>query len=466
MRRLRYAMVGGGSGSFIGPVHRAAIRMDDLADLVAGCFSRDQAGNAATGAELGIEPGRTYQDWRGLIDGERDRVDFLAVCTPNSSHYPIAKAALEAGLNVMCEKPLAVSSSEAQELEGLARRKRRLLGVPFTYSGYPMVKLARDLVARGDLGAVCKVVVEYQQGSFRKIDFTKPLDKRNAWKMDPGQSGKSCVVADIGVHGAHLIEYVTGLRIKAVAADLSSFAPGNRLDDDASILMRLEKGAKAAMVASKIATGEENGLRLRVYGDKASLSWNVEEGNYLHVREAFGPERIYKRNAPYIAGLSKVSKRCSRTPAGHHEGFIEAFANHYREFCSALRGGKGCDFPQAKDGLRTIRFVDAALASSRDDSRWVSLTGDSVRPPVCAASDGMQSEATAKLRTRQARPSRATHDDEGVVATGRDAIHCVRDGRLQRGGADVVATGRDAIHCVRNREGLAITSPSKKEKRR
>jgi len=372
-KRLAYAMIGGGKGSFIGPVHRAAIRMDDLADLVAGCFSRDPDGNAATGAELGVSPDRVYGDWRKLIKAERGKIDFLAVCTPNDSHFPIAKAALRAGINVMCEKPLAVSAEEALELEMLARRKKLVLGVPFTYSGYPMVKLARDLVRSGELGKICKVLIEYQQGSFRKIDFTKPLDKRNAWKMDPERSGRSCVVADIGVHGAHLVEYVTGLEIRRIAADLSSFAPGNRLDDDASILMRLSMGAKAVMVTSKIATGEENGLRLKVYGDKASLSWNVEEGNYLHVRYALGPERVYKRNAPYVAELSATSKRCSRIPAGHHEGFIEAFANHYREFCAALRGGKGCDFPQAHEGRRTIQFVDAALESAANGNRWIDI---------------------------------------------------------------------------------------------
>ena len=366
-------MVGGGVGSFIGPVHRAAIRMDDLADLIAGCFSRDAASNATAGAEFGVSPDRIYPDWRSLIAAEKGRIDFLAVCTPNDSHYPIAKAALEAGINVMCEKPLSITSEEALDLERLAKRKRLILGVPFTYSGYPMVKLARDLVRRGELGTICKVVMEYQQGSFRKIDFSKPLDKRNAWKMDPKRSGRSCVVADIGVHGAHLIEYVTGLEIKRVAADLSSFAPGNRLDDDASILLRLSKGAKAVMVTSKVATGEENGIRLRVDGDKASLVWKVEEGTYLHVKYPFGPERIYKRNAPYIAELSSVSTRCSRIPAGHHEGFIEAFANHYREFCTALRGGTEYDFPQARDGRRTIQFVDAALASSRAGGKWMSV---------------------------------------------------------------------------------------------
>ena len=373
MKRLKYAMVGGGKGSFIGPVHRAAIRMDDLADIVAGCFTRDAGLNRATAEELGIGADRVYGDWQSLIAAERGRIDFLAVCTPNDSHYPIAKAALEAGMNVMCEKPLSVTAAEAVELERLARRKRRILGVPFTYSGYPMVKLARDLVKKGELGRICKVVIEYQQGSFRKIDFTKPLDKRNAWKMDPKRSGKSCVVADIGVHGAHLIEYVTGLEIRRVAADLSSFAPGNTLDDDASILIRLSKGAKAVMATSKIATGEENGIRLRVYGDRASLVWKVEEGNYLRVKPAFGPERIYKRNAPYVEGLSAVAKRCSRIPAGHHEGFIEAFANHYREFCAAINGVKGCDFPQARDGRRTIQFVDAALESSKIGSAWTDL---------------------------------------------------------------------------------------------
>ena len=373
MKRLKYAMVGGGEGSFIGPVHREAIRLDDLADIVAGNFSCDPKRNLVTAQKLGLDESRIYSDWQSLIEAEKGKIDFLSICTPNDSHYSIAKAALEAGINVMCEKPLSVTSQEAVDLERIARRKRAVLGIPFTYSGYPMVKLARDLVKKGELGRICKVVVEYQQGSFRKIDFTKPLDRRNSWKMDPKRSGKSCVVADIGVHGAHLIEYVTGLEIKRVAADLSSFAPGNRLDDDASILMRLSKGAKAVMAVSKIATGEENGIRLRVYGDKASLVWKVEEGNYLRVRTASGPDRIYKRNAPCVEGLSPAAKRSSRIPAGHHEGFIEAFANHYREFCTALCGAKGCDFPQTREGRRTIQFVDAVLESGNADSKWVNV---------------------------------------------------------------------------------------------
>ena len=363
-RRLSYVMVGGAGGSFIGPIHRMAIRMDNLADLVAGCFSRDAATNAATAASLAIDPARTYPNWQALLAGERGRVDFIAICTPNDSHYAIARAALEQGFHVMCEKPLSLTVAEAEELGRIARRRRRVLGVPFTYSGFPMVKLARDLVKSGELGGICKVVLEYSQGSFRKIDFTKPLDKRNRWKMDPRQSGPSCVVADIGVHGAHLIEYVTGLEIRELVADLSSFAPGNRLDDDASIMMRLTKGAKAAMVVSKVATGEENGVRMRVYGEKASLYWNQEDNNYLRVMYPTAPERIYKRNAPYFGELTPAGKRGCRIPAGHHEGFIEAFANHYREFCAAVRGERGRDFPAVKEGVRTMKFVEATLKSS------------------------------------------------------------------------------------------------------
>ena len=212
--------------------------------------------------------------------------------------------------------------------------------------------------------------MQYLQGSFRKIDFSKPLDKRNAWKMDPKKSGPSCVVADIGVHGFHLIEHVTGLKVGSVLADLSSFALGNRLDDDASILLRLSGGAKASFVVSKVATGEENGVRLRVYGDKASLFWNQEANNYLSVKQPFGTEQIYKRNAPYVAAISETSARLSRIPAGHHEGFIEAFANIYREFCAAVRDRKAHDFPGPREGVRTMRFVEAVLRSNKNGNRW------------------------------------------------------------------------------------------------
>lgn len=371
--KLTYAMVGGAVGTFIGPIHRAALRLDSLATPVAGCFSRNAAKNAKSGTMLGIDSARVYPDWKALVAAEAGKVDFLVICTTNESHYPIARAALRAGFDVLCEKPLSLTAREAGELERLAARKGRVLGVPFTYVGYPMVRLARDLVRRGALGRIDKVTMEYVQGSFRKIDFAKPLDSHNAWKMNPEIAGPSCVVSDIGVHAFTLVEYVTGLETKTLLADLSSFAPGNRLDDDASVLLRLDGGAKACLVVSKIATGEENGIRLRVYGDKASLYWNQEDPNCLHVRRPFEPEQIYRRNAPYVAALSEGAARGSRFPAGHPEGFVEALANLQSEFCMAVRTRGATDCPGARAGVRSMKFVEAALKSSKAGGRWTRL---------------------------------------------------------------------------------------------
>lgn len=365
-KRLTYAMVGGAKGSFIGPIHRMAIRLDDLADLAAGCFSRNEQINRASAEKFRIDSQRVYSDWKSLIDSERDRIDFVVICTTNESHYEIAKAALEAGLDVFCEKPLSLSVSQAGVLSRIARRKKLILGIPFTYTGYPMIKLARDLVKTGELGKIDKVVMEYVQGSFRKAD------RRNSWKMDPKIAGPSCVVADIGVHAFTMIEYVTGLEIKTLLADLSSFASGG-LDDDASILMRLSGKAKASLVTSKIATGEENGVRMRVYGAKASLFWDQESPNYLTVKYPSKPDMIFKRKAPYIGEISSRSVAASRFPAGHHEGFVEALANIYDEFVSAVLSRKSTDFPGAEEGVRSMRFVEAALKSAKNGSRWTKV---------------------------------------------------------------------------------------------
>jgi len=366
MKRLKYAMVGGARGSFIGPIHRMAIRMDDLADLEAGCFSRNAKMNASSGEKFRIAPERVYADWKDLIATERGRIDFLVIATTNETHYAIAKAALLAGMDVFCEKPLSLTLKEATELGALAKRHRRILGIPFTYTGYPMVKLARDLVKNGELGRIDKVVMEYLQGSFRKPD------KRNGWKMNPKIAGPSCVMADIGVHAFTMIEYVTGLEVKSILADLSSFVSGG-LDDDASILMRLSGKAKVSLVTSKIATGEENGVRLRVYGSAASLYWDQEAPNYLHVKYAMKPERIYKRKAPYMEAASVASVRASRFPAGHHEGFVEALGNIYDEFVAAVYTRRQGDFPGAREGIRSMRFVEATLASAKTGNKWVKI---------------------------------------------------------------------------------------------
>ena len=368
MKRLQYAMVGGAEGSFIGPIHRMAIRMDDLADLAAGCFSRDPRKNAASAASYRLDPARVYADWQSLLAAECGTVDFLVICTTNESHYAIARAALEAGLDVFCEKPLSLTVREAEALGRLAARKGRILGIPFTYTGYPMVKLARDLVAKGALGKIDRVTLEYVQGSFRRKNASS-----KAWKTDPAIAGPSCVVADIGVHAFTMLEYVTSLKAESLLADISSFSTGPELEDDASVLLRLEKGATCTLVTSKVATGEENGVRLRVYGAKASLCWDQESPNYLHVKYADEPERVYKRKASYVSALSPGSVAASRFPAGHHEGFVEALANIYDAFVSAVRTRKAGDFPGAVAGARSMRFVEAVLKSARNRSRWTKI---------------------------------------------------------------------------------------------
>ncbi len=384
MRKLKMAMVGGGEGAFIGKIHREAVRMDGGVEVVAGMFNRDAAQNAAVGERLGITPDRVYPTWQALIAGEAvrsDRVDFISICTPNHLHYPIAKEALEAGFHVMCEKPMTLTVEEAREIAEIVKSTKRVFGLMHTYTGYPMVKLARDLVKRGDLGRICKVTVEYCQGSFRKMDFSVPLDKRNKWKMDPKCSGKSCCMGDIGIHAANLVEFVTGLEIRQVLADLSSFVAPRGLDDDGNVLLRLTGGAKGVLTASKIATGEENGLRLRVYGDRKGLVWMQEDPNVLKVRAQREPEQTWKRANPYVAEVSEASMRASRPPAGHPEGYIEGFANHYMNFCEAIRAveaGKrpsaaALDFPNERDGVRGLRFIDAVVASSKAGGVWTKV---------------------------------------------------------------------------------------------
>ena len=368
MKRLKYAIVGGAEGSFIGPIHRMAVRMDDLADLVAGDFSRHEDKNRLTGEHLRLDPSRVYSSWRELIDAEKGKIDFLTVCTTNETHYEIARAALEAGIDVLCEKPLSLTLEEAESLGRIAEERKLVLGIPFTYTGYPMVKLARDLIRKGELGKIDKIVLEYQQGSFRK-----PNRRINNWKMDPKIAGPSCVLADLGVHAFTLIEYVTGLEVKTLLADVSTYGNDAGLDDDASVLMRLTEGAKASLVTSKVATGEENGVRLRVYGEKASLYWDQEVPNYVTVRYPSEPDRIYRRKGLYVGDVSPASLAASRFPAGHHEGFVEAFANIYDGFVSAVRSRSSEDFPGAREGIRSMRFVKAALDSAHAGSVWVTL---------------------------------------------------------------------------------------------
>ena len=375
-------MVGGGVGAFIGKVHRAAARFNGDVDFVAGAFSSDPDRSRAQGVQLGLDPARAYGTWQEMLAGETARpadarVDFVSICTPPDSHCEIAKACLEAGFHVMCEKPLARNAAEAEELAACVARTRRVFGLMHPYVGYPIVKLARDLVACGELGPVAKVVVQYPQGSFRRIDWTKPLTRRQTWQRDPRVHGVSGCMSDIGVHAANLLEYVSGLKIRAVLSDLARFTHGP-LDDDGVALLRLEKGARGVLLASKIATGEDNGLRIRVYGEKKALAWRQDEPEILTVTSPFAPAETWRRGAAYTAAASAAAARATHLPSAHPEGLYEAFANNYRNFCDTIRARREhrrpteleLDFPNVQAGVRGMRFVEAMVASARDGNTW------------------------------------------------------------------------------------------------
>ena len=381
MKKLKMGMVGGGIGAFIGEVHRKAARLDGGADIVAGAFDVDPKKSLEQGRILGLDPKRTYRTYRDMIAGELalskdERIDFVAICTPNHTHFPIAKACLEAGFNVMCEKPMTLNVAEAEELEALVRKTGLTFGLMHTYTGYPMVKLARDMVKAGDLGKIRKIVVQYPQGWLFRL--TGRENMQASWRTDPKRSGRSCSMGDIGTHAANLAEFVTGLRITEVLADLTTFVKGRRLDDDGSVLFHMEKGVKGLLTATQIASGEENDLNIWVYGEKKTIAWYQESPNLLRVLDQTAPEQVWKRGNAYVAEKSPSAARCTRTPNGHPEGFLEAFANNYRNFCDTIRARQAkrkptaleLDFPSVLDGVRGMRFIDAVCDSSEQGSVW------------------------------------------------------------------------------------------------
>ncbi len=302
-----------------------------------------------------------------------ERIDFVAIVTPNHEHFPPARAALLAGFPVLCDKPLSLNLAEAVELQSLVRKTGLLFGLTHNYSGYPMVKEARARVASGDLGRIRRVVAEYPQGW-----LASPLEatgqKQAEWRTNPARAGASCCVGDIGTHAAHLTEYVTGLRILEIAAELSTFVAGRPLDDDASVLLRLEGGARGVLWASQIAIDEENGLNLRVYGEKGSLQWKQEEPNTLLLKWPERPREVVRTGANY-GRLSKEALAATRLPAGHPEGYLEGFANLYKDFATGLLSGERPDVPTVEDGVRGMAFIEACVESSRAGARWTRLSG-------------------------------------------------------------------------------------------
>lgn len=372
-------MVGGGPGAFIGHVHRMAAALDGQTELVCGAFSSDPARSAEAGKQLFLPENRVYPDFTTMILAEKrlpeeQRMDFISIVTPNHLHFAPAKLALENGFDVVCDKPLAFSSSEAEELVRVVGETGRLFCLTHNYTGYPMVRQARSLVRSGVLGTVRKVVVEYPQG-WLATRIESAGQKQADWRTDPSKSGKAGCMGDIGTHAENLAEYITGLRIESVAADLTTFVEGRRLDDDGSVLMRFAGGAKGVLLASQISVGEENNLRIRVYGDKAGIEWSQTEPNTLLLKHADRPTEVYRTGGN---GLSPEAMNATRLPAGHPEGYLEAFANLYRDFVNACRNRAASQpyssgFPTVEDGLRGMKFIDAVVASSAQNAAWVSV---------------------------------------------------------------------------------------------
>jgi predicted dehydrogenase len=373
-RRLRAGIVGGGRGSFIGAVHRMAAELDGEVELVAGAMSSDSVVARDSAADWFLA--RSYAGFTDMAATEaRSRgIDFVIVATPNHLHWPVAQAFLAAGIHVVCDKPLALSLAQGQELARLVESSGALFALSHNYTGYPAVREARELVGSGRLGAIRKVMVEYTQDW-----LMEPLEshgnKQAAWRTDPERAGPSGCAADIGTHAQNLAEYVTGLEIEALCADLSSFVPGRRLDDDANILLRFAGGAKGSLVCSQIACGEENRLGLRVYGSLGGLEWQQQEPNTLLLKPAGRPWQRLLSGAGY---LSATARAASRLPAGHPEGYIEAFANLYRAFIADVRRvARGQaprrDYPGVREGLRGLRFIAGAVESSRSGGKWRTL---------------------------------------------------------------------------------------------
>jgi predicted dehydrogenase len=388
-RRIRLGMVGGGEGAFIGAVHRIAARLDDHYELVAGALASSAAKAKRSGRVLGLADDRSYADYAAMAvaEGKRaDGIEVVAIVTPNHLHAPVAEAFLKAGIHVICDKPLATSLKDARRLQALAARHRRIFAVTYNYTGYPMVRQARQMVRDGLLGELRVVQVEYAQDW-----LAEPLEqsgqKQAAWRTDPARSGAGGCVGDIGTHAYQLAGYVAGVAVTKLCAELSTFVAGRRLDDNVQVLLRFANGARGALWASQVAPGNQNNLRLRVYGSRGGLEWQQEQPNLLAWSPLGQPTQTITRAG---AGASPSAARVTRIPAGHPEGYLEAFATLYGEIAQAIRaarsGGPKADpalqFPGLADGIAGVAFIEAAVASSRRGGRWVGLAASAAPSPL------------------------------------------------------------------------------------
>lgn len=385
-RKLRMGMIGGGKDAFIGAIHRLAFNMDGLVEIVCGALSINPAIAKESGEALFLSPERTYLNYEEMLEKESQlpvdmRMDFVTIVTPNFAHFAPAKMALQKGFNVVIEKPITFNLAEAIELKEIVEQTGLLLCLTHTYSGYPMVKQAKAMVNDGVLGKVRKVWVEYPQGWLSKLS-EREGNAQAAWRTDPSKSGKAGCIGDIGTHAAHLAEYITGLKITYLCADLNVMVPGRALDDDGNVLLKFNNGAAGVLMASQVAAGEENALKIRVYGEKGGLEWAQHEPNTLLVKWLDAPTQILRAGGNYGDRLSSYAVSNCRTPGGHPEGYLEAFANIYRNFAVTL-GAKidgttapkeAADFPGVEDGIRGMAFIDTVVASGQSEVKWTEFT--------------------------------------------------------------------------------------------
>lgn len=380
--KLKMGMVGGGKDAFIGAVHRIAAFMDGQIELVCGAFSSNPEKSKESGRALFLPPERVYGSFGEMMEREAklpkgERMDFVSIVTPNHLHFAPAKMALEHGFHVVCDKPMTFNLQEAQELKKIVERTGLILCLTHTYTGYPMIKEARQVVASGRLGKIRKVYVEYPQG-WLSTYLEGSHQKQADWRTDPTRSGIAGCMGDIGTHAENMAEYVSGLKISQLCANINIVVPGRLLDDDGDVLLRFENGASGVLSASQVAAGEENNIKVRVYGEKGGLEWQQEDANTLLLKWIDKPVEIVRTGGP---GLSSYATRNTRTPAGHPEGYLEAFANLYRNFSLCVRAKENglqpepewLDFPGVEDGVRGMLFIEKVIESGKSDKKWVPL---------------------------------------------------------------------------------------------
>lgn len=379
-RKINMGMVGGGIGAFIGDVHRKAAALDGQIELVCGAFSSDPEKSKKSGTNLFLPKERVYGTYEEMFKKEKElpegkRMDFVSVVTPNHVHFPAAKAALEHGFHVVCDKPMTVNTEEAKELKSLVEENDLQFALTHNYTGYPMVKQARHMIQQGDLGEIRKIVVEYPQGWL--ATRLEDENKQASWRADPEKAGPAGAIGDIGTHAENLAEYISGLQISELCADLSTMVDGRILDDDGNILLRFQNGAKGVLHCSQISVGEENALKIFIYGEKGGLEWHQQEPNTLLMKHSDRPTEVYRTGVDH-GYLCEAALRNTRIPAGHPEGFIEAFGNIYRNFAQALQislegkkpGPEDLDFPTVQDGVRGMAFIETVIASNKSNKKW------------------------------------------------------------------------------------------------